>query len=729
VKVVLAALTRYPVVAPEERRLAGAVSGVLYGLGGATLTLLGVLPGVSGAHRTTVLAIAAIALLWSLCATSLIDWRTAPGWLIHAGHSAALALIAVAVASSGGATSPASLYLLLPVVFAAYFYRPELAIAYIAACVVVQLLPLAYDHRAFGGTFLAQVAVAAPAYIVLGGAIIRSRAVTSLLRSRTEQLAAEQSALRRVATAVVDGEQPEIIYELAAREMALLLRAGAAGILRFDGRDAATVMGAWAGRRYVAGSAFRIGTGGDIAVARERGIPVTFDSRSNESSIDLFGYRTGIVAPMQVGGRPWGVLVVAGPEPRFTSRDEDRLLAFGDLLATAITSLEDRAKLASQASTDPLTGLVNHRMLQSRLAAEVARAVRHEVPLSVAVIDVDHFKQINDTGGHDTGDEVLVRVAQCLRELARMEDTLGRVGGDEFAWILPETNQEQALVAVERARNVISAVISESFQVTLSAGICDTNVTGDPAELIRFADGALYWSKAHGRDQCWIYDPKVVNELSAQERAERLERSQALLGLRALARAIDAKDPATRSHSERVSELAAKLAKAAGWSPDSAGLLSEAALVHDVGKIGIPDAVLRKVEPLTDEEWMQIAEHSELSARITADVLTSDQVDWIRTHHERPDGNGYPDGLTAEEIPEGGALLALADAWDVMTVSRPYGVPKGVEEALAECLELVGQQFTEAAVAALTQLYDAGVVGGGPDAVPAASGASGGLLC
>jgi diguanylate cyclase (GGDEF)-like protein len=396
---------------------------------------------------------------------------------------------------------------------------------------------------------------------------------------------------------------------------------------------------------------------------------------------------------------------------QLTAQDQQRLVEFGDLLATAITSIEDRAKLAAQASTDPLTGLANHRTLQERLAAEVSRAVRHAEPLSVAVIDVDHFKQANDFGGHEAGDRMLARVARCLSRLARTEDTLGRAGGDEFAWILPETTKEQALVAVERARRMIAAATGDPYRLTVSAGVCDTTITEDPSELMHFADGALYWSKAHGRNQCWIYDPGIIDELSAQERAERLERSQALLGLRALAKAIDAKDPATREHSGRVSALVGKLAKAAGWAPERAMLLSEAALVHDVGKIGVPDRVLRKTRPLTTAERQQISEHAELSARIVEGVLAPEQVEWIRTHHERPDGEGYPDGLTSEEIPEGGALLAVADAWDVMTVSRPYSLPKSVEQALAECVSLIGRQFTEGAVNALLALHAAGELG------------------
>ena len=135
---------------------------------------------------------------------------------------------------------------------------------------------------------------------------------------------------------------------------------------------------------------------------------------------------------------------------------------------------------------------------------------------------------------------------------------------------------------------------------------------------------------------------------------------------------------------------------------------SEAALVHDVGKIGVPDELLRKTEPLTLEERAQLTDHAELSARIVEGVLRPEQVDWIRNHHERPDGEGYPDGLTAEEISEGAALLAVADAWDVMTISRPYSSPKSIDEAFKECLELDGVQFMPRAVAALLELHAAG---------------------
>jgi diguanylate cyclase (GGDEF)-like protein/putative nucleotidyltransferase with HDIG domain len=699
-------------VDPEERTLAGLVSGVLYVIGGLTLASFLVLPGVTHGYPAALLAVAGGAFLWGASSIILIDWDRAPAWLIHVSTAGGFGVVAAAVAASGGAGSPAWIYLLFIAVFAAYFYRRPVAIAYLVGCVLTHAITLLYDPSAAHDKFLAQMVIADGAYIVLGGAIIAGKRLMWRLRVRAERLAAEQGSLRRVATAVVGGEPTERIYELVAVEAAALLGGGAAGILKLENPARAVVMGSWAdhdGGRYEAGTVIPIVPGSDFDQALQRNWPVRVLNHAPNSVVGRLGYASSIVAPVRVAERTWGVLAVTSAAPDgLTRSDEERLMEFGDLLSTAIASIEDRAKLTAQAATDPLTGLSNHRTLQQRLTAEVARAVRHDVPLSVAVIDIDHFKQINDSGGHDAGDAMLLRVARCLSKLARAEDTLGRVGGDEFAWILPETTREQALVAVERARRVIARAVPEPYRVTVSAGICDTSSTTDPTQLIRLADGALYWSKARGRDQCWIYDPAVVAELSAQERAERLERSQALLGLRALARAIDAKDPATREHSERVAELVGKLAKAAGWSPEQTELLREAALVHDVGKIGVPDELLRKTGPLTPDEHGQVAEHAELSARIVEGVLTPDQVDWIRTHHERPNGEGYPDGLVAEEIPEGAALLAIADAWDVMTISRPYSSPKQVQEALEECRELVGEQFTPTAVAALLQLYESG---------------------
>jgi diguanylate cyclase (GGDEF)-like protein len=699
-------------VAPEERALAGSVSGAFYMIGALSLVPLIVLGDGGHQNTTALVAISGASLAWAFCSVAVVDWDRAPRPIIHLAAIAGLVAIALATAASGGAGSPAWIFLFFIAVFAAYFFPRPVALAYLAASVAANASVLLYDDNGSTARVVARLVISSTSIVAIGGAIMAGRKLLAAFRERAELLAAEQGALRRVATAVVEGEPPEQIYHQVAREAAALLGAGAAGIIRFDGQNEATVMGSWAdheGGRYPPGTVIEVKPGSDVDRARDTHLPVRIEGHPPDSPVGRLGYTASIVSPVKVGERSWGALAVTAAEPVcLTAEDEQQLLEFGDLLATAITSIDDRAKLAAQAATDPLTGLANRRTLHERLAAEVARSVRHSRTLSVAVIDIDHFKEVNDFGGHEAGDEMLAGVARCLVENARAEDILGRVGGDEFAWAMPETGREQALVAVERARRLIAATVSQPFRITVSAGICDTNATTRAAELVSFADAALYWSKAHGRNRCWVYDEEVITELSAPERVERMESSQALSGIRALARAIDAKDPATRQHSERVAMLAVKLARAAGWSAERAAQLNDAALVHDVGKVGVPDALLHKLEPLTRSERERLREHAELAARIAEGVLAPEQVSWIRTHHERPDGGGYPRGLTEHEIPEGAALLAVADAWDVMTSGRPYSQPKSVDDAVAECARLISRQFTNAAVGALLKLHARG---------------------
>src|SRR5262249_1306731 len=155
----------------------------------------------------------------------------------------------------------------------------------------------------------------------------------------------------------------------------------------------------------------------------------------------------------------------------------------------------------------------------------------------------------------------------------------------------------------------------------------------------------LYWAKEHGRDVVYRYTPDTVPELSARERAQRLARGQALVAVRALARAIDAKDPSTREHSERVARVATRIAEELSWPPDRVSAMRAAALVHDVGKIGVPDAILMKPGSLTDAEYAEVREHAARGAQIASEALNPEQVEWIRHHHERYGGGGYPDSV------------------------------------------------------------------------------------
>lgn len=274
--------------------------------------------------------------------------------------------------------------------------------------------------------------------------------------------------------------------------------------------------------------------------------------------------------------------------------------------------------------------------------------------------------------------------------------------------ILPEADEHEAFRAAERIRRAIAATTFPAVgAMTMSAGVCDLTQGPEADTLYRLADGALYLAKHRGRDMVVRHSPEAPPALSVRDRAERLERQQALVSIRLLARVVDAKDPNTRRHSERVGELAAALAEALGWSPERASLLREAGLVHDVGKIGVPDAVLLKPARLSPAELETVKEHAALGGRIVSEALSGEQVAWVRSHHERWDGNGYPDAHKAEECPEGARILALADAWDVMTSERSYTpVPLSSADAILECRAAAGSQFWPDAVEALVRLKE-----------------------
>jgi|GEM_PF-831679 len=530
---------------------------------------------------------------------------------------------------------------------------------------------------------------------------------------------AEQAALRRVATAVASDATPRTVFALVAEQAATVLGAESAGIVQFGG-DEGVVVGAWADGVATAPTGTRLPLRGNspaAAVART-GRSARMDDLSaldRETAAllrvdDEFPFRSALAAPVRVDDDVWGAIVVARTQSEpLPAAAEDALLRFAELLGLAIVGADARAQLATLASTDHLTGLFNQRAFEERLHAEVERARRHRRNLSLVVLDLDFFKSVNDTHGHAVGNAVLAEVARRLRAMARGGETLARVGGEEFAWILPESDGMGAYTAAERARRAIEA---EPFDVagrlTVSAGVCDLADASGAGELFRLADVALYWAKAQGRNITFRYAPDVLELLSAKEQTQRLERARTLTAVRVLAQAVDAKDPSTQRHSERVADLARDLALAAGWSPEQAGLLHEAGLVHDVGKIAVPEHILFKPGPLLPDEYDQVKLHARLGAEMLSDVLSRDQVEWVRHHHERHDGTGYPDRVSGPGFSAGARMLALADSWDAMTAARPYGGVKSPEEAIAECRAQAGHQFCPAAVAALERLWAEG---------------------
>ncbi|MCC6829890.1 MAG: diguanylate cyclase, partial [Thermoleophilia bacterium] len=355
------------------------------------------------------------------------------------------------------------------------------------------------------------------------------------------------------------------------------------------------------------------------------------------------------------------------------------------------------------------TGLANHREFRDRLAGEMAAARTDGREVALALIDIDHFKAVNDGLGHQAGDRVLAEVARRIRTQAREEDVVARVGGEEFAWLMPGADGMAAFAAVERARlGVRGDRVADVALLTVSAGVATTVDAEHPDELMRLADTALYWSKENGRDLCCRWSPDLVPDTGDDDREAGLARLKSLASIQALARAVDARDPYTLRHSERVAELTHRLATAAGWDPARAVRLREAALLHDVGKVGVPDAVLLKPSKLTAAEADRVREHAALGAQIVAGVLGPEQVAWVRAHHERFDGGGYPDGLAGTVIPEGARLMAVADAYDAMTTNRPYRPACDAGSAVASCLLEAGAQLCPDAVEVLHGLWREG---------------------
>ncbi len=527
--------------------------------------------------------------------------------------------------------------------------------------------------------------------------------------------AREHAALFRVATAIAEGSYPVSVFFLVAEEAARLLHADIGSVARFESPTELVNLAAWTAVESQGMPPYGVrqpiigGSATERVAKTGRSARVTSYLQGTSPISKILheaGARTGVSAPIYSGAKLWGCLSVAstGPDP-LDGKAEALLAEFAQLVAVALEAAERRERLVMEATTDSLTGLPNHRAFQEGLRGAVAHARRTGGSLALVLLDIDSFKNINDAYGHPAGDAVLADVAARLRSTVRGDELVARVGGDEFAVLLPDSGLGQAEVLASRALATIRSMsVRDIGKITCSAGICDLEHASDADEIYRFADGALYWAKEHGRDQACTYVPDVVTELSAKERAEYLARVQERSALLALARAIDARDPSTQRHSVRVAELAALLAEAMGWEARAVARLRQAALLHDVGKIGIPDAVLFKPGRLISAEYDIVKHHADLGARITADVLDSDQVAWIRHHHEHWDGTGYPDGLAYDAIPEGSQLLAVADAWDVMTSGRGYRAAKTVEESIAELRRWAGVQFSPRAVTAFVTL-------------------------
>jgi diguanylate cyclase (GGDEF)-like protein len=385
---------------------------------------------------------------------------------------------------------------------------------------------------------------------------------------------------------------------------------------------------------------------------------------------------------------PWLLVLLAGPAFTLTLYQRSAL----------------HSRLAMrEAMTDNLTGLGNHRAYQAALHDRMAEAERTGEPFSLCLLDVDDFKEVNDGYGHAAGDAVLVRLGELLGSAEQAEAF--RFGGDEFAVIFSRDEIGAYRQLEEIQRQLVQGDASPGGPATISAGLATfPSHAQDADELQRRADGALYWSKEHGKNRSCLYSPSVVRIYSRDALERETERSARLRAAKNLVRFVDARDPQTANHSELVSALAEGIGLQLGLDAETVDQLKLAGLLHDLGKIGLPDAVLKEARMLKDEEHAIVRRHPEFGHALL-DGLELEQVqDWVLRHHEHWDGSGYPDGLEGEEIPLGARIILVADAFVAITTDRPYRAARSEASALRELRAHAGLQFDPAVVEAL-ELY------------------------
>jgi diguanylate cyclase (GGDEF)-like protein/putative nucleotidyltransferase with HDIG domain len=375
----------------------------------------------------------------------------------------------------------------------------------------------------------------------------------------------------------------------------------------------------------------------------------------------------------------------------------------GPLLAIALYQRSTYREMRAMklALTDPLTGLGNHRHFHERLQRELLDAQERGTALTLCLIDVDDFKGINDRFGHPTGDRVLAQLAARLRQGGEAF----RLGGDEFAVLLPGQNAPGAFAAAAAITSRLSLTAVEPIgRLTLSAGVATFPSQGVARdELIRLADSALYWAKEHGKNQVRVYRPDVVELAELKRLAAGPDRAARFRAAASLARAVDQRDAYTGRHSERVAELAALLAARLGADDEQVELTRVAGSLHDLGKLAVPEEILRKPGPLTDPERMVLERHPQIGFQMLESLGVDPVADWVRHHHERWDGLGYPDGLPGNQIPLGARIIFVADAFDAMTSDRVYRARLSESDALDELERNAGTQFDPSVVTALAQ--------------------------
>jgi diguanylate cyclase (GGDEF)-like protein/putative nucleotidyltransferase with HDIG domain len=404
-----------------------------------------------------------------------------------------------------------------------------------------------------------------------------------------------------------------------------------------------------------------------------------------------------VLCPLKSHGKLVGILGLSKKSSSqiFSQEDIELVMSVANQAGVIVENAQLYSQAMTWAITDGLTRLYNHRYMHECLDKEIARGTRFGTTFSIIMIDLDFFKTYNDTYGHLAGDDVLTSIGKCIQTSIRTVDIAFRYGGEEFAVILPETMTEGAFLVAERIREKIEQKLySGRSSITASLGIATWPTDGVTKEQILVsADKALYAAKGTGRNRtCAPYDYKKQGIVSIDSVSE--TQRIAISMIFALAATVDAKDHYTYGHSRKVSQYAVAMAQAMNLPPERINVIRTAGLLHDIGKIGIPDSILNKDGVLDEQEWRQIKGHPEMGVEILRYVAElSNSLPIILNHHEHYDGSGYPTGLKGQDIPLEARLLSVADAYDAMTSLRPYHNQRSSQEAIDELRRCAGTTF------------------------------------
>lgn len=376
---------------------------------------------------------------------------------------------------------------------------------------------------------------------------------------------------------------------------------------------------------------------------------------------------------------------------------------------------------------DSHTGVYNHRYLMYRIDAELARAKRFDLALSVIMMDIDYFKSVNDTYGHRFGDLVLKQFAQQLKRIVRKTDVIARFGGDEFVAILVDTD---AAVAKTVAHKIIEDIAEHAFsnkkysislRVSLGLSHYPAHKVTRGMDLIDIADkylaeakelggGRLVWS-AHPLKEEDIYVKEDEQIAALKKKIANLARraNQSLIeAIYALAKAIEFKDRYSAKNMELSRRYAEEIAEAIGFSEREVELIRHAAILHDLGKIGVSESVLFKKGDLSSAEYEQIKNHPHIAADILRPVhFLRDVIPWVLHHHERWDGKGYPDGLKGEDIPLGSRIIAVTDAYQALVSARTYRKAYNKNKVMGILKSEAGTKFDPRIVGAFLEILKA----------------------